>query len=324
MSTSLGPLVRLEGISVNQLPPGGRGSATTTSTDAAEASNTAPAASDIKTFIRNVITEAAPFIDGVAPKSGASPPSSWKKKRGSGKRYASSEALVHSYKRTVRGKELDRIKGINGKKRKDETWFCRRSCHRNAAEKGTASWPEFVRSFKEHHHETEDAFTATVIGAREALIWDMAGIEVELPEPPHGGRWIDLSMKVVEMKHKIEPKPLKNRAFAVLQIAAMLADAQEFLVVSIAIPDFQTSPHAEYARDKGLVVGAYTAVERIRVLPPSGEIEWIMATASNSKGVLPQWMQNLAVPGKIPDDVDFFMSWIPSTREAKQEQQSGS
>ena len=119
------------------------------------------------------------------------------------------------------------------------------------------------------------------------------------------------------MKHKIEPKPLKNRTFPVLQLSTMLANTEEFIVVSIPIIDFDKSPHAKFAPDKSLVVGAYSSVERIRVLPKSGEIEWIMATASDAKGVLPQWMQNLAVPGKIPDDVDFFMTWIPSTRKAK-------
>jgi hypothetical protein len=117
---------------------------------------------------------------------------------------------------------------------------------------------------------------------------------------------------------------LKNRTFPVLQLAALLEGVQEFIVVSIPFIDFDKSPHAEYARDKSLVVGAYTSIERIRVLPQSGETEWIMATASNAKGVLPQWMQNLAVPGKILDDVDFFMKWIPSTRKAKSKLDSSS
>jgi Protein of unknown function (DUF3074) len=300
MSTPLGPLVRLEGITIQQLP---------SESKPAEADSTAP---DLKTFITDVINEAVPFIDGVAPKSGGQ--ATWKKK-GSGRRYSSSEALVYSYERTVPGKELDKISGMNqfSADRKDETWFCRRSCHRNAAEKGTASWEEFVHSFKEHHHESEDAFTPSVIGAREAMAWDTVGIEVEA----QGGRWVSISLKVVEMKHKIDPKPLKNRTFPVLQLSISLADTQEFIVVSIPITDFDKSPQAEYARDKSLVVAAYTSIERIRILPNSGEIEWIMATASDAGGVLPQWLQNLAVPGKVAHDVDMFLAWIPSQRKAK-------
>jgi len=300
MSTPLGPLVRLEGITIQQLPSGGKPAGTDST------------ASDLKTFITNVITESVPFIDGVAPKAGGL--SSWKKK-GSGKRYSSSEALVYSYERTVSGRELDKIPGMNqfSADRKDETWFCRRSCHRNATENGTASWEEFIHSFKEHHHESEDAFTPSVIGAREAMTWDTQGIEVEA----HGGRWINISLKVVEMKHKIDPKPLKNRTFPVLQLSASLVDTQEFIVVSIPVTDFDKAPQAEYARDKSLVVASYSSIERIRILPESGEIEWIMATASDAGGVLPQWLQNLAVPGKVAHDVDMFLAWIPSQRKPK-------
>lgn len=312
MSTTLGPLVRLEGISIQQLPSGGKGAVMSSTAVAGTSSNGGSAALDIHTFITNVISEAVPFIDGVAPKSGGQP--TWKKK-GSGKRYSSSEGPVYSYERTVSGIELDKITGMSqfSADRKDETWFCRRSCHRNAADKGTASWEEFVYSFKEHHHESEDGFTPTVIGAREAITWDTEGIEVEA----HGERWLNISLKMVEMKHKIDPKPLKNRTFPVLQLAASLANTAEFIVVSIPITDFDKSPHAEYARDKSLVVASYASIERIRILPKSGEIEWIMATASNARGVLPQWLQNLAVPGQITHDVDLFLAWIPSQRKAK-------
>lgn len=310
-SSALGPLVRLEGISISQLPQGGKGvepsnrDRTEKFTDSS-ASNAAP---NLKTFITNVLSESIPFIDTVAPKSGAE--STWKVK-GSPKSYSSSEARVHLYEKVLLGKDLDKIEGINqfSADRKDETWFCRKSCHANKAEEGTASWEEFTHSFKEHHAESEDAFTPTVIGAREAIKWNTNGIEVEI----QGGRWTDITMAVEEMKHKIDPKPLKNRTFPVVQVAARLAEVEEFMVVSIPLTDFQKSPYAEYARDKSLVVAAYTSIERIRILPSSGEIEWIMATASDAGGVLPQWMQNLAVPGAVAKDVDLFMSWIPSQR----------
>jgi len=226
--------------------------------------------------------------------------------------YSNSEAPVHLYEKTVAGKDLDRVEGMSqfSADRKDETWFCRRSCHRNAAENGTASWEEFTHSFKEHHAESEDAFTPTVIGAREAMRWDTTGIEVEV----HGGRWTNITVAVEEMKHKIDPKPLKNRTFPVVQIAAELSGTEEFLVVSIPLNDFDKSPYAEFAKDKSLVMAAYTSIERIRVLPSNGDVEWIMATASDAGGVLPQWMQNLAVPGAVAKDVELFLSWIPSQR----------
>jgi hypothetical protein len=308
----LGPWVRLEGISIAQLPVGGKGaqpSNPTSSTEKFSDGSGAIAAPSLEAFITSVLSESIPFIDGVAPKSGGA--STWKVK-GSPKKFPNSEAPVHLYEKTVSGKDLDKVEGMSqfSADRKDETWFCRRSCHRNAAEKGTASWEEFTHSFKEHHAESEDAFTPTVIGAREAIRWDTGGIEVQA----HGEQWTNITVAVEEMKHKIDPKPLKNRTFPVVQVAAMLAGAEEFLVVSIPLNDFNKSPYAEFARDKSLVVAAYTSIERIRVLPSNGDVEWIMATASDAGGVLPQWMQNLAVPGAVAKDVELFLAWIPSAR----------
>ncbi|KAF8863313.1 hypothetical protein BDZ45DRAFT_117010 [Acephala macrosclerotiorum] len=308
----LGPWVRLEGISISQLPPGGKGVEPVnapSSTQKYSDGSGATAAPSLTTFITNVLTESIPFIDGVAPKAGGA--LTWKAK-GSPKKYASSEAPVHLYEHMVSGKELDKVEGMSqfSADRKDETWFCRRSCHRNAAEKGTASWQEFTHSFKEHHAETEDAFTPTIIGARQAMSWNTSGIEVNV----HGSKWNNITVVLEEMKHKIDPKPLKNRTFPVLQLSATLAGVEEFLIVSIPINDFNKSPYAEYARDKSLVMAAYTSIERIRILPSNGEIEWIMATASDAGGVLPQWMQNLAVPGAVAKDVEMFLSWIPSQR----------
>ena len=311
-SKFLGPWVRLEGISTSQLPPGGKGvepANRVSSTEKFSDGSGAVAAPNLTTFITKVLTESIPFIDDVAPKSGGT--STWKTK-GSPKKYASSEAPVHLYERVVAGKDLDKVEGMSkfSADRKDETWFCRKSCHRNKAEKGTASWKEFTHCFKEHHAESEDAFTPTVIGAREAMKWDTTGIEVEV----HGGRWNNITVAIEEMKHKIDPKPLKNRTFPVVQITAALSGTEEFLVISIPLTDFEKSPYAEFARDKTLVVAAYASIERVRVLPSNGDVEWIMGTASDAGGVLPQWMQNLAVPGAVAKDVEMFMAWVPSQR----------
>jgi Protein of unknown function (DUF3074) len=311
-AASLGPYVRLEGITIGQLPPDGVGVQPSNLPPLPEkdtAGKTKVATPDLKTFITNVIVEGISFIDSVAPKDGSA--STWKAK-GSPKKYASSQATVHLYEKTIPGRVLDKIDGM-GKvyERRDETWFCRKSCHQNKAEKGTASWDEFKHSFKEHHAETEDAFTPTIIGAREAITWDTSGIGLET----QGQRWTNITVVVEEMKHKIDPKPLKNRTFPVAQITAELAGIQEFIVVSIPVIDFYNSPYAEFARDRSLVVARYTAIERIRVLPGSGDVEWIMATVSDAGGVLPHWMQNLAVPSAIAKDVELFLAWIPSQRK---------
>jgi hypothetical protein len=311
---ALGPLVRLEGISVGQMPPSGNGVkpsteiSTTAKSSGGSGSTTAPT---LKDFITNVLSEAVPFIDGVAPKDGSA--STWKSK-GSPKVYSSSEAPVYLYERRVAGADLDQIEGMSqfSADRKDETWFCRRSCHKDKSRIRTASWGEFKHAFKEHHSESEKAFTPTVIGQREAIRWDTAGIEVQV----RGELWVNTLMVVEEMTHKIDPKPLKNRTFPVVQVAAELAGTDEFLVVSIPLTDFEKSPYSEYTRDKSLVVAAYASVERIRVIRNVGEVEWLMATASNAGGVLPQWVQNLAVPSAVAKDVDLFLSWIAMQRNS--------
>ncbi|KAH8602867.1 hypothetical protein B0O99DRAFT_679851 [Bisporella sp. PMI_857] len=308
----LGPWVRLEGIGIGQLPPGGRGLKPANQPLSAEESSdgsSSAAAPDLKTFITKVLSEAVPFIDGVSPKDSSA--SKWKLK-GSPKTFPNSEAPVQIYERTVEGKVLDKIEGMGkySADRRDEIWFCRKSTHRNKAETKTANWEEFVHAFKEHHAESEDAFTPAVIGAREAIRWDTNGLKIDVGEE----RWINTAAVVVEMKHKITPKPLKNRIFPVLQVAAELTGTQEVLIVSIPLNDFQKSPYAEYARDKSLVVASYVSIERIRVLPRNGEIEWLMGTASDAGGVLPPWIQNLAIPSQIAKDVDMFLAWIPSQR----------
>jgi hypothetical protein len=302
------------GLSTSQLPPGWSGvKAANPGASADELSNSSEstAAPSLKQFISYILSESIPFIDGVAPKSGGT--GTWKTK-GSPKRYPASDAPVYLCERTVSSKDLNKLDGMSkfSGNRKDETWYCRRSCHKNRAEKGTASWEEFTRSFKEHHAETEKKFIPTVIGAREAMRWDTNDIEVEV----NGETWTKTSMLVEEMKYRIDPKPLNNRTFPVVQITAALAGVEEFLVVSIPLNDFEKSPYAEFARDRSLVVAAYASIERIRILPSSGEVEWIMATASDARGVLPQWMQNLAVPGAIAKDVPMFLEWIPSQRSA--------
>ncbi|POR36430.1 Uncharacterized protein TPAR_03377, partial [Tolypocladium paradoxum] len=40
-----------------------------------------------------------------------------------------------------------------------------------------------------------------------------------------------------------------------------------------------------------------------------------MGTASDARGVLPAWVQRMAVPGQIAKDVDMFLGWIAEERK---------
>lgn len=265
----------------------------------------------LKSFVRQVLDEAIPFIDAVRPKTGdpfiPAPASLWRP-NGKPKTFPTSAAPVELYERKLDAYMLTAVIR-EWTTTKDETWACRRSVHKNKAERGTASWEEFEHSFRDHHAESEKAFTPACVGARTALNWDHHPVELEVC----GLLWTDVTVRVVEMTHKV-PGPLKQRTFPTVQVSASLAGAEEFIVVSIPLYDFEKSPHAVATKDKNVVVGAYVAVERIRVLPNIGDIEWIMATASDARGILPQWVQNMAVPGAIAKDVELFISWMESER----------
>lgn len=313
----LGPLVRLSGLTTDELPAGASGGLSSSQHAPVTPANTVITAASPLTFLTDVLNEAIPFLDTVAPKALSAPGTLWKQ-RGPPRRFSASESPVEVYSLVVAGADIDDIPGADALRAnaKDETWICRRSVHRDAAQKGTASWEEFVEGFKEQHAETEKGFIDTVIGAREAATWEISPAAVVHTDDTD--RWGNCSLKLVEMKHGT-PKPLKTRVFPTLQVSAEREGDKEFVVVSIPITDMETNPHAEYAREKSVVVGKYVAVERIRRLPDSGDIEWIMATAADAGGVLPQWMQNMAMSGLTPHDVEWYMEWVSKQRKEEGE-----
>lgn len=205
---------------------------------------------------------------------------------------------------------------------RDEVWACRISLHRDAAAPGTASWAEFRHAMKEAHAESEEAFTPTVVAARRAMTWDCAP---DVPPIQCGGgqTWGKFTLCVEEMRHAVGRPVLKDRVFPVLQMTASVLgeggeETDEFVVASVTVADFAAAPEAEHAaaRQHGdAVVASYASVERIRRVAGGGDIEWIMATASDARGVLPMWVQTRAVPGQIAKDVGLFLAWVKERRE---------
>lgn len=302
-TTQLGPLLRLWGFTTAQLPDA------TASPD------------DLAPFLISLLQEAVPFIDSAAPRDGSAAWRAWKAK--GTKSYGASTAKVELLERVVPASELElvaarasRDDGRLGKhKSKAETWVCRRSVHADAAAPGTAAWAEFHDCFKDRHAETEEAFTPAVVAAREAQRWACDGVEVE----EGGETWGRFTLRVEEMRHNVGP-PLNDRVFPVLQMTCEAVGGsgegkREFIVASVPVVDFETADTAFHAKDKGIVLARYVSVERIRKLPDAdGGIEWVMATASDAAGVLPMWVQTLAVPGQIAKDVPLFLGWIAKER----------
>lgn len=304
MADQLGPLVRLWGLSTAELPP------PTASAD------------DLAPFLISILQEAVPFIDSAAPKNhgpdnDAATSNLWKSK--GVKSFPDSAGKVELSERVVPVAELEMIAARNalphGRERgiPAETWACRRSVHEDAAGRGTASWEEFRRCFKEAHAEAEARYTPGVIQERAAATWRCDGVEAD----EGGERWGEFTLRIQEMLHKLGA-PLKNRVFPVLEMTASAVGGQEFLVVQVAVPDFgEQSPESRLARDKGVVVARYSSVERVRKLPGTGDIEWLMATASDAGGLVPLWIQAKAVTGIIGKDVPLFMAWIAKERRRK-------
>lgn len=302
----LGPLVRLWGLTTSQLP----------------AVDAGPA--EIASFITSLLREGVPFADSIAPKDGRSSSTlGWDRKPT--KTYNDSAAPVEVFERVVSTSALEEIATRENVARPPkltpETWACRRSVHADAAAEGTASWGEFVRCFKESHREAEDAFTPEVVSSREAARWDCGALEVEVD----GETWGGLQMALCEIRHKIAPAGLLNdRVFGIIMLSALRKGADEFVVVSVSVSDLASSPLGSLVKEKGIVFGAYTSVERVRRVDGTGDskegIEWIMATASDAKGVLPVWVQAKAVTGLIAKDVPMFLRWITKERIKKEEE----
>ncbi|KAI1394942.1 hypothetical protein F4819DRAFT_479991 [Hypoxylon fuscum] len=297
MSTGgLGPLVRLWGLRTEQLP------AATASTD------------ELAPFLISILQEAVPFIDSAAPKKSTTSGTKLWKSKGSHS-HADSAAKVEVLERVIPAAELERV-AAGSAKVGAETWCCRRSVHEDKEQKGTASWEEFEHCFREAHAQSEKAFTPACLAAHEALRWNCAGVEAH-----EGGlAWTGFQLVVEEMRHRIGKPVLKDRTFPVLQMTCAAARGNEFVVVSIPLPDFGAKSKAsKLASEKGAQVAFYVSVERIRRLEggvegQGGSIEWLMATASDAGGVLPAWVQNLAAPGVIWKDVPLFLGWIAKER----------
>ncbi|KAI1341523.1 hypothetical protein F5Y15DRAFT_359073 [Xylariaceae sp. FL0016] len=289
--SQLGPLVRLWGISTQQLP------------------STSEEAEELAPFLVQILQEAVPFIDSAAPKAG-SPNKLWKSK--GTKSHTDSAASVEVSERVVSAKDLSVVKARNDipVKVDGEYWACRRSVHEDAAKKGTASWEEFDKGFRLEHGETEKNFTPNVLGAHEAMRWNCAGVEATEEETT----WHNFSLLVEEMRHKVGRPVLKDRTFPVLQMTCQAKGRHEFLVVSIPVPDFNDAETSKLAKEKGAQIAFYVSVERFRKLE-DGKIEWVMATASDAAGVLPSWVQNMAMPGMVWKDVPLFLGWKAKARE---------
>lgn len=320
-----GRKLRLLGLSATDLPtgvtpssaPSGSGHESVTRAD------TTKTASTPDHFITAILNEAVPFIDSAFPSSSFPHPGKAWKDRGS-KKYRQSDAQVDvtSLYLTKDAIAADLGKPYCPQDMEDEHWFCRKSVHKDSNIKGAANWEEFCDGFRDNHAKAEEGWAPDVVGARKAAEWEIDAEKVfttksagdlEPDEDRGEERWKGVKMYLVEMKHKL-PFPLSERVFSELLVIAQKEGEREFIIVSIPINDMTQSPFAKYSKEKGVVLGRYSSVERIRKVPNDGRIEWIMATASSAEGNIPQWATNAGLYKLVADDVKYFMEYIEKCR----------
>ncbi|CAD6448362.1 e01f98ff-44e8-42ae-9689-a0edcb6ea8b1 [Sclerotinia trifoliorum] len=306
---TIGPMVRLRGLPYYALPLGGIGIRPDGTEENLNADAEIHPTQGVRVFITDVLRESSLFIDGMGSESGT-----WRK--GKVGNILSGRKQVEFYKRVVSAKDINRLRVYSQHRlvKDKEVWYARRSLHLNQNEPGTANWTEFTRDIKENHARTEDAVSDDVT-AKQCMRWDTNNLSVDIG----GEQWNNITMAVVEMRHKM-PVRMARRTFPVVLITASpnRSEGNEFLVISIPIVDFQTTTWAQFAKEKNQVVAAYASVERFRTLPDdNGRIEWIMATTSDPKGSVSRLMpyiEGTTMPGVIKKDVEMYMRWVERQR----------
>jgi hypothetical protein len=205
-----------------------------------------------------------------------------------------------------------KVKSLSWKGTKDgATWAARFSRHDGKDQAGDASWEEFDNTIRKNHTLREKDYTPTVVDAHEVCQWK------NIAEVPG---WKNVEMRLYETMHKMPVPLLKSRVFTILVITGeptnpAKSDARSFYVLTVPV----ILAKSKYSDAKDVVHGAYVAVEYVHEVEVDGktEIEWVMATASDARGVLPKWMQASAVKGEIAKDVGLVLDWVHKGRVKK-------
>ena len=266
-----------------------------------QTSDTTP---DLHGFITEVLAEANTFMTEYLPNNFTV--------KSESKSASPSKATVKLFEKTIPASEIP-----HSSVTESETWFARTSIHDNKRESGTATWDEFEGGLLDDHSQHEMDYTPDVYDAYKVLTWDGS------ISPIQG--WDKVGLSIYEMAHKIPP-PLNNRVFSVVIITARsIASPRQFLVVQIPV-DISIVKEALYSNGRNKVdgddatkrktveMGQYVSIERGELIDDGAKVIWQMGTASDARGVLPMWVQKMAVPGTIVKDVSLFIDWIQKRR----------
>ncbi|KAM0720025.1 hypothetical protein Q7P37_004160 [Cladosporium fusiforme] len=291
-TSPLGPIVRLRNRDHSELPshpalPPASGTARPT----------------VAEFIAAVLTEADSFMTSYLPNTF--------KTKSKDKHSPPSTAPVELLSREVQSSEIPASVRPKGSNCTAETWFARTSIHENAAKNGTASWEEFDKGTRANHCQREDDYTPDVLDAHLVFDWseELGKLDKKV------GDWEDVGAEVREMLHNIPP-PLNDRVFTVMCIWAKRPAKNDWLVVQLPVSP-RGLPGVKYQDRPKITTGQYVSVERGELVDGGKNVKWQMGTASDAGGILPQWAQNLGVPGAVVKDVGLFIEYCEEQRAGK-------
>ncbi|KAF2242677.1 hypothetical protein BU26DRAFT_524245 [Trematosphaeria pertusa] len=82
-------------------------------------------------------------------------------------------------------------------------------------------------------------------------------------------------------------------------------------------PVANPTPFQKSRKGRKLVEGVYVSLEKVAQLKQGDNVinKWEMKTASDARGGLPKWMQNMGVPGAIAKDVGLAGKFILEATE---------
>jgi len=105
--------------------------------------------------------------------------------------------------------------------------------------------------------------------------------------------------------------PASNRLFTVLFTIHLTTDESTGLRTGyvLSIPVDVTSDHSLASQEYQATRGYYSAISRVRELPDGG-VNWRVITTSTPGGMIPQWIADRAMPGKIKEDVPSYLAWL--------------
>lgn len=266
-NSTIGPMVRLRGLPYSALPLGGIGIHPDGTEEKLNTNTQIHPTRGAEAFITDVLRESSLFIDGMGLDD------SWDLDKRSTTLFGKKRILF--LKRVIPARDINRRRVYSQLPLVDnkEVWYARRSFHDNQDTRGSATWDQVTVDIKENHALTEEAVSDDVT-AKQCMRWNTNNLIVD----SGGEQWNNITMAVVEMRHKM-PVIINKRTFPVVLITASpgSSNGNEFLVISIPIIDFETTTWAQLSKEKKQVVAAYAAIEQFRILP-QGEIEWTMAT----------------------------------------------